>query len=401
MAVKKICVVTGTRAEYGLLRGVMSLIDESETTQLQLVVTGMHLSPEFGSTYREIERDGFVIDRKVEMLLSSDTPTGIAKSTGLGIIGIAEAFDQLRPDLIVLLGDRFEILSAAIAAMYARIPIAHLHGGETTLGAFDEGIRHSITKMSHLHFVATEPYRNRVIQLGESADRVFNVGGLGVDAMQQMELLSLEDLEKQLEFQLGDKALLVTFHPVTLESCTAEHQFSELLLALESLDRNFRFVMTYPNADTDGRRLITLLDDFANQHRDRTLVVASLGQPRYWSVLKHVAAVVGNSSSGLLEAPTFCVPAVNIGDRQSGRIKADSVIDCQSVASEILVAIERAVSTEFRTFCQKVDSPYGKGGAAGRIVDVLCHFPLDEQMLKKGFVDLPSSTTNPTKGDAE
>ncbi len=386
---KRVCVVTGSRAEYGLLRHLMDAIRASGSLSLQLIVTGMHLSPEFGSTYREIEGDGFRIDRKVEMLLSSDTPTGIAKSTGLGIIGLAEAFDQLKPDLIVLLGDRFEILSAAIAAMYARIPIAHLHGGETTLGAFDEGIRHSITKMSHLHFVATETYRNRVIQLGESPDRVFNVGGLGVDAMQQMELLNLEDLEKQLRFRLGNKALLITFHPVTLETCTAEQQLTELLFALERLDTSFRFVMTYPNADTDGRRLTALLNDFANKQHHRSLVVASLGQPRYWSVLKHAAAVVGNSSSGLLEAPSFCVPAVNIGDRQSGRVKADSVIDCQPVASEIFAAIQRAVSPEFQTYCQKMDNPYGNGGAARSIVDVLCHFPLHERMLKKGFVDLP------------
>lgn len=394
MAVRKVCVVTGTRAEYGLLRGVMQLIEQSSDLQLQLVVTGMHLSPEFGLTYREIEKDGFSIDRRVEMLLSSDTPVGIAKSTGLGIIGFADALEELQPDVMLVLGDRFEVLSAVVAAMYARIPIAHLHGGETTLGAFDEGIRHAITKMSHFHFVAADDYRRRVIQLGESPECVFDVGGLGVDGMKQMTLLSRSELEAQLSFEINDHTLLITFHPVTLEASTAEQQFEELLASLESLDENFRFVFTFPNADTDGRRLIPMIESFAQKHHDRCLAVPSLGQPRYWSTLKQAAAIVGNSSSGLLEAPTYHTPAVNIGDRQAGRLKAESVIECEPIRDSITAAIQQAVSTQFRTRCSNAESPYGNGGAAKKIVDVIKAVKIDEQTVKKGFVDVDYVTDN-------
>lgn len=399
MAVKKACVVTGTRAEYGLLRRLMGGIRDSHELELQTIVTGMHLSPEFGLTYKGIEADGFTIDRRVEMLLSSDTPAAITKSTGLGMIGFADAFQELQPEVLVVLGDRFEILAAVTAALYARIPVAHLHGGETTIGAFDECIRHAITKMSHLHFVAAEDYRRRVLQLGESPENVFNVGGLGVDAMQQTKLLSQRELEQQLEFKLNDKTLLITFHPVTLENSTSEIQFCELLSGLTLLPSNYRFVFTFPNADTDGRRLIPLIEQFVSENVDRSAAFVSLGQPRYWSLLNHAAAIVGNSSSGLLEAPTLHTPAVNIGDRQTGRLKAASVIDCDPQRDSISSAIQKATSLDFQQHCHDVESPYGNGGAAEKILNVLSQTTFDIQLIKKCFVDLPTPSMNPTSGD--
>ena len=287
--------ITGTRAEYGLLRWVMQGIKDDPTLELQIVATGMHLSPEFGLTYREIEHDGFEIDRKVEMLTSSDTPVGIAKSMGLGLISFSDALNQLKPDLILVLGDRFEIFSAVAAALVARIPVAHLHGGETTEGAFDEAIRHSITKMSHLHFVAAEEYRQRVIQLGEQPDRVFLVGGLGIDNIKRLKLLNRAELESSLDFKLGQKNLLVTFHPVTLETATAADQMKELLAALAELP-DTQLIFTMPNADTDGRALIKMVERFAAQHSNAR-AYTSLGQLRYLSCIAHVDGVVGNSSS--------------------------------------------------------------------------------------------------------
>ena len=329
--------VTGSRAEYGLLRWVIQGIrDDSELT-LQIIATGMHLSPEFGLTYREIEQDGFQIDRKVEMLTSSDTAVGIAKSMGLGLIGFADALSQLAPDIIVVLGDRFEIFSAVTAALVARIPVAHLHGGEATEGSIDEALRHSITKMSHLHFVAAEAYRQRVIQLGEQPDRVFMVGGLGVDTINRMQLLDREALEQLLDFALGDKSLLVTFHPVTLEEGTAADQMTELLAALAEL-HNTQLVFTMPNADTDGRVLIRMIEEFVALH-PRARACTSLGSLRYFSCMKHVDGVVGNSSSGLLEAPCFQKGTINIGDRQRGRLQAASVINCKPTRQSITTAL--------------------------------------------------------------
>ena len=327
MKQRKVCVVTGTRAEYGLLRWVMEEIRESASLELQVIATGMHLSPEFGLTYRDIEADGFRIDRKVEMLLSADTPSGISKSMGVAMIGFADAYDQLRPDLLLVLGDRYEILAAVTAAMIAQVPIAHLHGGETTEGAFDEAIRHSITKMSHLHFVAAEEYRKRVIQLGENPDRVFQVGGLGIDNIHRLPLLSREALEEALDFSLGERNLLITFHPVTLEQNSSLKQMKELLTALKLQERT-KLILTMPNADTEGRVLFGMIEEFVRQNPERAKAFTSLGQLRYLSCLQHVDAVIGNSSSGLAEAPSFRIGTVNIGDRQQGRLKAESVIDC-------------------------------------------------------------------------
>jgi len=382
---RKICVVTGTRADYGCLRWVMEGIKAAEGLELQVIATGMHLSPEFGLTYREIEKDGFVIDRKVEMLLSADTPTGISKSMGLGMMGFGEAFEQLKPDVVLVLGDRFEIFAAASAAMVARTPLAHLHGGETTEGAIDEAIRHSITKMSHLHFVAAEDYRRRVMQLGESPERVFLVGGLGIDNIKRLELLDRAALEASLDFKLGPKNLLITFHPVTLEKSTAGTQMAELLAALDALQET-HLIFTMPNADTDGRVLIGMIEEFVAS-RPHARAYTSLGQLRYLSCIREVDGVVGNSSSGLAEVPSFRKGTINIGDRQRGRLKAGSVIDCTPDRQSISKALRTLYSPEFQSGLAAVCNPYGEGGASEKVVRVLQGYPLD-QLLKKTFHDL-------------
>ena len=383
---RKICIVTGTRAEYGLLYWLMKEIQEDGDLQLQIIATGMHLSPEFGLTYRKIEEDGFTIDKKIEMLLSSDTPVGISKSMGLGMISFSEAYADLKPDIVVLLGDRFEIFSAAAAAMIARITIAHLHGGEATVGAFDEAIRHSITKMSHLHFTATEEYKNRVIQLGENPERVFNVGGLGIDNIKKLKLMDREDFERSIDFKLGPKNLMITFHPVTLEHATAEEQFKNILDALDELE-DTNFIFTKPNADTEGRVITKMIDDYVSRNSHKAIAFVSLGQLRYLSALRFVDACVGNSSSGLAEVPTFKIGTINIGDRQRGRIKADSVIDCESDKESILIAIRKLYSKEFQEKLKDVENPYGEGGATIKIKKVLKEKDLAD-ILKKEFYDI-------------
>lgn len=382
---RKICAVTGSRAEYGLMRWAMEGIRETPSLELQLVVTGMHLSPEFGLTYREIEKDGFIIDRKVEMLLSSDTPTGLAKSMGLGLVGLGEALQQLQPDLMLVVGDRFEIFSAAAAATVARIPVAHLHGGEVTEGAFDDAFRHAITKMSHLHFVAAEEYRRRVIQLGERPDRVFLVGGLGIDNIRKLPLLDRPALEASLGFKLGSRNLLVTFHPATLEDETSPAQMAELLAALEPLE-NTQLIFTMPNADTGGRALFGMIEQYVAAHANAHAFV-SLGQLRYLSCLRHVDGVVGNSSSGLIEAPSFGIGTIDIGERQRGRLRAESVIDCDPDRKSIAAALQRLYSPGFQSTLKTVRNPYGDGNASEKVVQVLRDYPLDS-ILKKSFHDL-------------
>ena len=377
---RKICVVTGSRAEYGLLRWVMECIREAPELSLQLIVTGMHLSPEFGLTYREIEKDGFQINRKVEMLLSSDTPTGLSKSMGLGLIGFGDALEQLQPDLMLVLGDRFEIFSAVAAATIARIPVAHLSGGETTEGAFDEAFRHSITKMSHLHFVAAEEYRKRVIQLGEHPDRVFLVGGLGIDNIKKLTLLDRPALEASLGFELGRRNLLITFHPATLESATPADQMAELLAALEMLE-DTRLIFTMPNADTDSRVLVDMIEDFVAGHSNAR-TYTSLGQLRYLSCIQYMDGVVGNSSSGLAEVPSFGKGTVNIGDRQRGRLKAESVIDCAPDRRLIFSAIQSLYSPEFQERLKAVRNPYGEGGASEKIIQILRACTLETIIIK-------------------
>lgn len=383
---RKICVVTGTRADYGLLYWLMKGIEGDSDFKLQIIATGMHLSPEFGLTYRQIEEDGFKIDRKIEVILSSDSTTGISKSIGLGMIGFSEAYAHLNPDIVVLLGDRFEIFSAAAAALIARIPIAHLHGGETTEGAFDEAIRHSITKMAHFHFTATDTYKKRVIQLGESPDRVFNVGGLGMDNIKKLKLMDMEDFERSIDFKLGSKNLLITFHPVTLEHATAGEQFQNLLNALKEI-QNTKFIFTKPNADTDGRIIIKMIDEYVSKNLDSSISFINLGQIRYLSAMQFVDGVVGNSSSGLTEAPAFKIGTVNIGDRQKGRIKADSVIDCEPSQEAILEAIRKLYSEEFQLKLRHVKNPYGEGGGAKKIKKILKEKNL-LNLLKKEFYDL-------------
>lgn len=386
---RKVCVVTGTRAEFGLLRWLMGEIQSHPQLELQVIATGMHLSPEFGSTYREIEEAGFEIYARVEMLLSSDTNTAVTKSMGLGVIGFADAYERLAPDIVVVLGDRFEIFAATSAAMIAGVPVAHLHGGETTEGAFDEAIRHSITKMSHLHFVGAAEYRQRVIQLGEHPDRVFNFGGMGIDAIKRIKLLSREELERSLELSFGEKNLLVTFHPVTLEgSASSAAQMGELLAALEGLD-NTTLIFTMPNADTGGRELSTMVREFAKGHPNAK-VYTSLGQLRYFSCLAQIDGVVGNSSSGLAEAPSFKIGTVNIGDRQKGRLKANSVIDCEPNRCAIQDALDTLYSTEFQASLAAVSNPYGDGGASEAIVKVLAEYPL-ENICKKQFYNLSAN----------
>lgn len=381
---KKIAVITGTRAEYGLLYWVIRGISEEPSLNLQLFVTGMHLSPEFGLTYKQIENDGFKIDAKVETLLSSDTSIGISKSIGLGVIGFAEVYDRYTPDLIIVLGDRFEIFAAVTAAMIARIPVAHCHGGEATEGLIDEPIRHSITKMSQLHFTSTNEYRNRVIQLGESPERVFNVGALGIENINKLKLLSRIDFEESIQFNLGKVNFLITFHPVTLENASAENQFNELIKALKNF-ADSHIIFTKPNADTDGRIICKLIDDFVDSYPKRSISFISMGQLRYLSALQYMDVIIGNSSSGLIEVPSFKKPTINIGDRQRGRIKANSVIDCDPTESSITKAIQLSLSSLFQKKLVSVNNPYGLSNSSEKIIEIIKDISLANIVKKKFF----------------
>ncbi|MDT0294073.1 UDP-N-acetylglucosamine 2-epimerase [Mesonia ostreae] len=384
---RKICVITGTRAEYGLLNCTMKAIEDAIDLELQIIVTGMHLSPEFGYTYKEIEKDGFVIDKKVEMLLSSDSTIGISKSMGLAMISFSEVFEDLKPDIVLVLGDRFEIFSAISAAMIARIPVAHCHGGETTQGLIDEPIRHSITKMSHIHFASTETYKNRIIQLGENPSSVFNVGALGIENIRKLTLLNKEEFEESIKMKLDAKfTFLVTFHPVTLENSSAKMQIQQLLKALEERD-DIKVIFTKANSDTDGRIINSKIDEFVKKNPKKSIVFTSLGQLRYLSALQFVDAVIGNSSSGLIEVPSFNTATVNIGDRQMGRMKAKSVIDCLPEKESINSAIEKAVSLDFQESLKEVKNPYAQENSSECIVEVLRNVELDN-LIKKRFYDL-------------
>ncbi|HIP55894.1 MAG TPA: UDP-N-acetylglucosamine 2-epimerase (hydrolyzing) [Arcobacter sp.] len=382
---RKVCVVTGTRAEYGLLYWLMKEIESDDDLELQLIVTGMHLSSEFGLTYKEIEKD-FKIDKKIEMLLSSDTAIGISKSMGLAQISFAEAYAELQPDILVVLGDRYEIFSAVSSAMISNIPIAHLHGGETTEGAFDESMRHSITKMSHLHFTATNEYKNRVIQLGEEPNKVFNVGGLGIDNIKKLKLLNKADFEKSIDFKLNKKNILVTFHPVTLETATASQQFQNLLDVIDEL-KDTNIIFTKANSDTDGRIINSMIDEYVSKNSNKSVQFTSLGQLRYLSALQYMDAMVGNSSSGLAEAPSFKIGTVNIGDRQKGRIMSSSVIDCNTDIDSIRNGFKILYSSGFKTISNNSINPYGNGGASLEIKKIIKEISL-ENILKKSFYDI-------------
>ncbi len=383
--VKKVCVVTGNRAEYGLLRWVIQGIQNSSLLDLQLIVTGAHLSPDFGLTVQEIEQDGFPIDYRVEMLLSSDTCVGVTKSLGLGVIGFADALDKLKPDVLLVLGDRYEILAATAAALVARIPIAHIHGGELTEGAIDDAIRHAITKMSHLHFVAADEYLQRVIQMGETPERVFNVGGLGVEAVRRTSLLNRVEVERALGIQLTSPSFLVTYHPVTLDLESSANGFGEVLQAFKAIEGG-QFLFTEPNADPGGKSIHQMITDFCvatpNAHYFK-----SMGQHLYLSTMAQVDAVVGNSSSGLLEAPAMGVGTVNIGDRQDRRLRASSVIDCDSQFESVQAALIQVRSKPFLSLLGEVNNPYGSGETSSTIVTALENQE-HSGLLKKVFHDL-------------
>ena len=381
---RKICILTGTRAEYGLLYWLMKEITDDSELQLQIIATGMHLSPEFGLTYRQIETDGFTINAKVEMLLSSDTAVGISKSMGLGVIGLSQALHDLKPDILVLLGDRFEILASAQAALVLQIPIAHIHGGETSEGAFDEGIRHAISKMSQWHFVAAEPYRKRVIQMGESPDRVFNHGAPGLDQLSKLDWLTRQELELALEIELIAPILLVTYHPVTLAGRDPAEAMTELLNALKAFPDS-TVIFTYSNADTGGRALIECIDSFVTEHPETSRAFVSLGQQKYLSLMREAEVIIGNSSSGLTEAPALKKATVNIGDRQKGRLKATSVIDAAENCQGIIKAIQIALSKEFCLSLPDTVSLYGQGSVSKKIKSTLKTVTCE---VRKPFFDI-------------
>ena len=382
---RKICVVTGSRADYGLLRSVMQGIKNDPNLIIQVIATGMHLSPTFGLTYKEIESDGFFIDEKVEVITEIDTPEEISQSIAKGITGCAKAFNRLEPDLILLLGDRYEIFSAAIAAHVALIPIAHIHGGELTGGALDEAFRHSISKMSSLHFVAAEEYKKRLIQLGENPKNIYLAGGLGVDSIKKHKLLNKHELENKLNIKFLDKSLLITFHPVTLDIESSEFQFKELLKALSNF-KDTTLIFTMPNADTGGRKLINMVEEFVIENKNAK-AFTSLGQLLYFSCILNMDGVVGNSSSGVLEVPSFKKATVNIGDRQLGRLQAESIINCKPLKKDILNAIEKLYSSSFQTLLDRVTNPYNGTGVNEKIIEVLGAISLDG-IIKKDFYDL-------------
>lgn len=384
---RKICVFTGTRAEYGIMSRLFRLIQEDPDLQLQIIATNMHLSPEFGMTYKEIEADGFHIDKKVEMLLSSETANGTLKSMGLALIGFADALDELKPDLAVILGDRYEMLAAAEACLINKIPVAHLYGGEITEGAYDDAIRHCITKLSHLHFTSTEEYRNRVIQLGEQPCRVQCVGSLGVDNIRNEPVMTLSELEESLSFRLGDKFLLITFHPVTMENSTAADQCESLLTALSEVDKEYKLLFTLPNSDTDGRVIIQKIKDYVSKNSEKAFAITSLGKKRYYSALKYTTAVIGNSSSGLVEAPSFNIPTLNIGNRQQGRTRGETVIDVPATLGGIKSGLQKALSMDFIAKCKTAANPYEKDNTLETIFNTIKAYSLDG-ITKKSFYSL-------------
>ena len=381
---KKIAVFTGTRAEYGLLYWLIKDIQSDPELTLQLLVSGMHLSSEFGETYKQIEQDGFIIDEKIEILLSSDTAVGTAKSMGLGVLGFTDALSRLKPDALVILGDRFEALAAAQTAMILRIPILHLHGGEITEGAYDDSIRHAITKLSYLHGTSTEEYRQRVIQLGEVPDRVKNIGAIGLDHLARSDFMSVNEIGNSLNFDLKQPYFLVTYHPVTLGEEPPEQSFIALLDALDEF-KNHLVILTYPNADDGGRRIIPILEDYAKQHPNRVCAIPSLGQKRYLSTVKNAAVVIGNSSSGIIEVPAFNVPTVNIGVRQKGRLAAKSVLNCIATKAAISAAITTAITGGYKIPDETIINPYGAGNASAQAIQMLKSLEFEPS---KSFYDL-------------
>ncbi|TAH69967.1 MAG: UDP-N-acetylglucosamine 2-epimerase (hydrolyzing) [Anaerolineaceae bacterium] len=384
---KRICVLTATRAEYGLLKPIIAKLNNIPELDLRIAVTGMHLSPEFGLTYREIEKDNFIIDRKIDIGVNSDSHVSVSKSMGLALIGFAKYFDEIKPDMLLVLGDRYETLAVCCAAMNAGIPIAHLYGGETTEGAIDESIRHSITKMSYLHFTSTEEYRKRVIQLGEEPDRVYTVGAIGVENIMNTQLLPLKELEEFVGMSLSGQFAVVTYHPVTLENDSIRDQFASLLKACD-IHNELKYIFTKANADLHGRIINLMIDDYARNH-ENVAAVTSLGMERYLSALGHASLVIGNSSSGLIEAPSFHIPTVNIGNRQKGRLLAESVISCEADSVEITKAITKALSEEFRLRISDIKNPYGNGNTSDKVIETLKNYLFVKEInLKKSFYNI-------------
>ena len=385
---RKICVITGTRAEYGLLSRLMKMIQDDQDTQLQIVATNMHLSPKFGNTYQEIEKDGFTIDYKIPIIDDNDKDDAVTtvKSMSKALAGFADAYNELKPDLVVVLGDRYEILAAAEAALIMRIPIAHVHGGEITEGAYDDAIRHAITKMSHLHFASTEAYRKRIIQLGEQPDHVFYTGALGVENIKRLHLMNKAEIEKEIGFEIDCNTILVTYHPVTLGNRTAKDDIDDFISALEER-KDLRIIFTMPNSDTGSQFIVEAVNGFVERNHGRAKAFKSLGVVRYLSVMKFCCAVVGNSSSGLLEVPSFGIPTLNIGNRQQGRIAADSVYNCDTDKLSILQGLDTIMSPSFKQKAVATHNPYDKGGTAQAIFDVISTYPLDE-LKQKHFYDI-------------
>ena len=381
---RKICVVTGSRAEYGILRGLMKAIKDDPELTMQVIVTNQHLSKLQGETYKEIERDGFVIDYKVYMAddEAPDNANTTAKAISRGVSGFADAFDALQPDLLLILGDRYEMLAVASTALIYKIPIAHLHGGEITEGAFDDAIRHAITKMSHLHFTSTEAYRQRVIQLGEQPERVFNVGALGVENVLKTNFMSKDEIEQSLNFQFSDKCFLCTYHPVTLSNMSSEVQVLNLLEALDDY-QDYHIIFTYSNSDTNSQIIIKRIQQYVDKNSDRCMFIPSLGQRRFFSVLKYMKAVIGNSSSGIIEVPSFGIPTLDIGDRQKGRIAANSVIHCGYSVEEIKNGLEKVIGYK----ADGINNPYYKEGTCASILKIIKTFPLTD-IVQKHFYDI-------------
>jgi len=384
---RKICVVTGTRAEYGLLSRLIRMIDESDETRLQLIATNMHLSPTYGETYKEIEADGFKIDRKIPIIEEGkNDAVATLKSMAKAVSGFADAFNELKPDLVTLLGDRYEILAAAEAALIEKIPIAHIHGGEVTEGAYDDAIRHSITKMSHLHFPSIEPYCKRIIQMGENPERVFTVGAIGVENIKRIPLLSKTEAEQSIGFALDKNTILVTYHPVTLGPDSMKRDIDDFISVLDE-NKALRVIFTMPNSDNGSEVIVDAINEFVRNNKDRAVAFKSLGLKRYLSVMKEVGAVVGNSSSGIVEVPSFGVPTLNIGDRQKGRLAAESVVNCATDRESIQDGLNKVLSPDFQDFCKTVDNPYGKENTAEEIFKVISSYPLDN-IIQKHFYDI-------------
>lgn len=385
---KRICILTATRAEYGLLKNLILKLSGETEFEVDVVVTGAHLAPEYGLTFKEIEKDGIHIDRKIPILLSSDMPASVSKTMGLALIAFGDYFEEKQPDMLVVLGDRYETLAVCIAAMNQRTPIAHLNGGEITEGAIDDAIRHAITKLSYLHFTSTEEYRKRVIQLGEQPDRVFSVGAMGVENVLKQPFMTKKELETSIGFELGESFAVLTYHPVTLEAETAAGQIQELLMALLRF-KNMKYIISKANADVGGREINRLLDKFAEENREQVLVIESLGMKRYLSALKWCRMVIGNSSSGIVEAPSFHIPTVNIGDRQKGRLQAESVINCATDADAIEEAMHKAMGSRMREIAAKAVNPYGQGNTSEQVVSAIKKTLFkDGIQLKKSFFDV-------------